>query len=275
MKRAVWSLLLVTLLLATVSARAEDLRGTNEIFNRVGFDQNLGRQLPLDLEFRDHEDQTHRLGDYFGSVPVIITPVYYRCPMLCTLITEGLVKALKLVKLEPGRDFRIVTFTINPDETAEDARGKRQRTLEKYDRPGAKEGWTFLTGSEESIHALTNEIGFKYYRDDSTGEFAHAAGIVIATPEGRLSHYFYGIDYSPKDLRFGLIEASGNAIGSAIDQLLLLCYHYDPVTGKYGIVINNSLRAAGIATVVLLFGAIFHMLHTEKKEHLKRLNQES
>jgi protein SCO1/2 len=221
----------------------------------VGIDQKLDQQVPLHLRFRDEAGREVPLSKFFTSgKPVILALVYYRCPMLCTQILNGLEGSLKGVSFNPGRDFEVVSVSFDPGDTAEIAAGKKQMVLQRYHRPDTANGWHFLTGDESNIQALTNAVGFHYKYDAATNQFAHASGIMILTPEGRLSRYFYGVEYAPRDIRLGLVEASQNRIGNPVDQFLLFCFHYDPATGKYGAIALNVVRFAG-AGFVLIGGA--------------------
>jgi len=233
------------------------------ILQQVGIDQKLNTQLPLDLTFRDEHGATVRLGDYFGSKPVIVSLVYYRCPMLCEQVLNGMTAALNVLRFDVGKEFNIVTVSIDPTETPEIAAKKKEVYLHRYQRPTADKGWAYLTGDQTNIEQLAKAIGFRYVYDERTKQYAHASGIVVATPEGRLAQYYYGIEYSPKDLRLGLIEASQNKIGTVVDQLLLYCYHYDPATGHYGAIAMRALRIAGALTVVVLGGFVITMLRRE------------
>jgi protein SCO1 len=218
----------------------------------VGIEQHLDEPIPLDARFRDETGKSVRLGDYFGSKPVILNLVYYQCPMLCGEVLSGLESALRVLKFDVGREFEVLTVSFDPRETPEMATRKKAELLKRYGRPGAERGWHFLTGSEESIDALTKAAGFQYQYDPKTGQFAHSTAILVLTPGGRIAQYYYGVEYAPKDLRLGLIQASENRIGSLADQVLLYCYHYDPATGKYGAIIARVLQLAGLTTVVLL-----------------------
>jgi protein SCO1/2 len=231
----------------------------------VGIDQRLNELAPLDLEFLDEHGERVRLGDYFGGKPVILALVYYECPMLCTLELNGLLRALRVLPLDLGKDFEIVTVSFDPGETPELAAKKKKEYAAQYGRAGGEEAWHFLTGSEASIEALTRVAGFRYKYDAATDLYNHASAIVVLTPEGRLSRYFYGIEYSARDLRLGLVEASAGQIGSPVDEILLYCFHYDPETGKYGVAIMNVLRLAGVATVLLLGGFVALMLRRDRK----------
>lgn len=260
--------ILAALAAASAPARGDEPPGTT--LGRVGFDQNLDARLPLDLTFRDESGRPVRLGDFFGSKPVILTLVYYRCPMLCGEELKGLARSLKPLSLRVGDKFDIVTVSIDPTETPELARAKKATILEYYGRPSAETeaGWHFLTGDAESVAALAKTVGFRYAYNPETKQYAHAAGLAIATPDGRLSRYFYGIDFPPKDLQFGLIESSQGKIGSPIARLLLFCYHYDPATGKYSLAIVNLLRAVGSATALGLAGYIVAMIRRDRRPAL-------
>lgn len=220
------------------------------IFTEVGFDQRLDEQVPLDLAFRDETGRSVTLGDYFGRKPVILVPVYYSCTTLCPILLDGVARSLRPLSLEMGKDFDVVTVSINPRETPGEAAAKKAQALRRYDRRGPETGWHFLTGEEAAIRRLTQAIGFRYAYDRKTDQYAHAAGVVILTPQGRTARYFYGIDLSPRDLRLGLVEAADGRIGSPMDQVLLFCYRYDPLTGRYGLIIMNVIRLAGLATVL-------------------------
>ena len=218
----------------------------------IGIDQRLNETLPLALPFRDEAGRTVALGDAFGKRPVVLALVYYNCPMLCTQVLNGLVAALNVMSLEAGRDFDVVAVSFDPRETPAMAAAKKDAYLGRYRHPGSDTAWHFLTGDAASIQALTKAVGFRYRYDEKLEQFAHASAIMVATPEGKLSRYFYGIEYGPRDLRLGLVEASAGKIGTPVDQILLYCFHYDPASGKYGPVIVNIIRLAGLATVFLI-----------------------
>jgi protein SCO1/2 len=222
----------------------------------VNIEQRLDYQVPLDVNFRDEAGRTAPLSSFFqDGKPVILALVYYRCPMLCTEILTGLESALKVVSLDAGKDFNVVSVSFDPKDTPELAASKRQLYLKRYNRPNSANGWHFLTGDETNIKTLTDAIGFHYKYDPATEQFAHASAIMILTPDGRISKYFYGVEYSPRDLRLGLVEASQEKIGTPVDEILLYCYHYDPSTGKYGAIAINIVRGAA-AAFVLVGGAI-------------------
>jgi protein SCO1 len=241
-----------------------------KILRNVGFDQRLNEQVPLDIPFVDDEGQPVTLGKYFGdNKPVILVLAYYRCPMLCTQVLNGLVQGMREMPFSVGKEFRVVTVSFDPHETTEMAAAKRRTYLHSYGKPEAAEGWHFLTGSEQSISRLTRAVGFRFAYDPLSDQFAHAAGIVLLTPTGKISRYFYDIHYSGRDLRLGLVEASRNKIGSPIDQILLFCFHYDPTAGKYGAAIMNLVRAGGVLTVIAL-GVMFGLLMRGEKRRQRR-----
>jgi protein SCO1/2 len=218
----------------------------------VTIEQNLNHQVPLALVFRDEFGRSLPLSTYFsGHKPVLLALVYYTCPMLCNLVLTGMESSLRAISLDPGRDFEIVAVSFDPHDTPEIAAAKKDNYLRRYRRPNTANGWHFLTGDEASIKALTEAVGFRYKLDPSTGQYAHASAIMVLTPEGKLSRYFYGVEYAPRDVRLGLVEASQKKIGSPVDQILLFCYHYDPATGKYGAVAINMLRFAGAGFVLI------------------------
>ena len=231
----------------------------------VGIEQRLDSQIPPDLTFRDETGQKVRLGDYFGKKSLILNLVYYNCTMLCGEALAGLTGAMRLIKFDVGNEFEVVTVSFDPRETPEIAMAKKKDYVKRYGRAGAATGWHFLTGPAESVNALTKAVGFQYQYDPKINQFAHATAIMVLTPEGRISRYFYGVDFPPKDLRMGLVEASQGKIGNPIDQVLLYCYHYDPATGKYGAVITNILRLAGAATILILGSFLFIMFRLERK----------
>ena len=231
----------------------------------IGFDQNLDQYVPLDVPFRDESGRTVRLADYFGSRPVVLVFAYYDCPMLCTQVINGLSTALNILSLAPGKDFEIVTVSFNPRDTPATASAKKAVYLERYTRDGAARAWHFLSGDEPSIDRLTKAAGFRYVWDAETKQFAHPTGVIVLTPDGRLSRYLFGIEYGPRDLRYALVEASAGGVGNAVDTLLLYCYHYDPMTGRYGFVVMRAVRIAGAATVLALASFIIVMVRKEKR----------
>ena len=230
----------------------------------VGIEQHMDAQVPPGLAFVDDTARPVKLGDYFGKKPLILNLVYYNCTMLCGEALAGLSGAMKMIKFNLGNDFEVVTVSFNPKETPAEAAAKKAEYLKRYGRPNAAAGWHFLTGSADSINALTKAVGFQYQYDAARNQYAHATAIMVLTPQGRISRYFYGVDFPPKDLRMGLVEASQNKIGNAVDQVLLYCYHYDPATGKYGAVVSNMLKIGGALTILMLGGMILIFIRLEK-----------
>jgi protein SCO1 len=218
----------------------------------VGIEQYLNESIPPHLIFRDESGKTVRLGDYFGKRPMILNLVYYQCPMLCGEVLSGLESALRVLKFDLGKEFDVLTVSFDAHETPEMAAAKKAEFVKRYGRQGANQGWHFLTGPQPSIDALTQAAGFQYQSIDKTGQFAHATAIIVLTPEGKISQYYYGVEFAPKDLRLALIEAADNKIGNVVDQVLLYCYHYDPATGKYGAIVSRILKIAGVATIFVL-----------------------
>lgn len=230
----------------------------------VGIDQHLDAQVPSDLTFRDESGRTVKLGEYFGKRPMILNLVYYNCTMLCGEVLAGLTGSMRMIKFDIGKEFEVLTVSFDPHETPEIAAEKKVFYLKHYGRPGAANGWHFLTGSSESINALTKAVGFQYQYDAKSNQFAHAAAIMVLTPQGHISRYFYGVEFPPKDLRMGLVEATQGRIGNVVDQVLLYCYHYDPASGKYGAVITNILRLAAGITILILGGFLLIMFRMER-----------
>jgi protein SCO1/2 len=235
------------------------------VLSGIGFDQNIDQQVPLDTTFRDETGRTVKLGDYFGKRPVVMVFAYYDCPMLCTQVINGLSSALGVMSLEPGVDFEIVTVSFNPHDTPASATAKKAVYLERYRRPRAAESWHFLSGDEPSIERLTKAAGFRYAWDADTKQYAHPSGVIVLTPDGRLAKYLFGIEYGPRDLRLAIVEASQGKAGTPVDSLLLYCYHYDPMTGRYGLVIMRAMRLAGGATVLALGAFILIMVRRERR----------
>ncbi len=250
------------------SARPYAPRAPNGLprpLNGVGIDQKLNEQLPLDLPLVDENGRSVKLGDYFGKKPVVLSLVYYQCPMLCNQILNGMVTAFKVMAFKPGEEFEVVTVSFDPRETPALAAAKKStyvNYLPEARRASANAGWHFLTTDEASIKRLTDTVGFRYHWDDATNQFAHASAIFVSTPQGRLARYMYGIEYAPRDLRLGLIEAADNKIGSPVDQLLLYCYHYDPATGKYGARVMRLMQLGGGVT---LLGVVVMLLTLRRR----------
>jgi protein SCO1/2 len=243
----------------------------------VGIEQHLNEQIPPGLTFRDETGKAVQLGDYFGKKPMILNLVYYQCPMLCGEVLSGLESALRVLKFDVGKEFDVLTVSFDPKETPEIAAEKKAEYLKRYQRPGAAEGWHFLTGPPTSIDALTKAAGFQYQYDPKSGQFAHATAIMVLTPDGKIAQYYYGVEFAPKDLRLGLIQASENKIGTVVDQVLLYCYHYNPDTGKYGAIISRVLQLAAGATVLILgtfLVVMFRMNPTTVAKHRSVTNSE-
>ena len=225
--------------------------GKPKLLENVGIDQRLNEQVPLDLTFRDEDGKTVRLGDYFGQKPVVLSLVYYACPQLCNQVLNGLTSSLNTVKdFNIGREYNVVTVSFDAREKPELAAKKKATYVEWYKRDGVREGWHFLTGDQEQIDKLTEAVGFHYNWDPASQQFVHASGVMLLTPQGKLSRYFYGIEYAARDLRLGLVEASDGKIGTPVDQVMLYCFHYDPEQGKYGFVVMNLIRLGGAITLV-------------------------
>jgi protein SCO1/2 len=223
-----------------------------DLLKQVGIDQKLNQSVPLNLSFRDEHGQTVQLSQYFGQKAVILTLVYYNCPMLCTQVLNGVESGLKELPMDIGKQFSVVTVSIDPTEGHVLADVKQEMYTGMYGRPGAAQGWHFLTGDEPQIKQLADAVGFRYAYDPDTKQFAHASAIMILTPEGKISRYLYGIQFPSRDLRLGLDEASEGKIGSPVDAILLFCYHYDPHTGKYGLLISHVIQAGGAITLLVL-----------------------
>jgi len=236
---------------ATLSASAQQIT-TPAILSKVGITQNLNERIPPGLVFRDETGKSVRIGDFFKQRPIVLSLVYFDCPALCTEVLNGELRTMKAISLDLGKDFDAVTVSFEPKDTPALAKAKRDVYAGQYGRPGAAEHWHFLTGEQQSIDALTNAAGFHYAYDSSIRQYAHAAAILILTPDGRIDRYFYGVQYPARDVRLGLVEASQGRIGTLTDHALLYCYQYDPMTGKYGVVVMNVLRAAGGLTVLAL-----------------------
>jgi protein SCO1 len=227
--------------------------GLPDALQRVGIEQRLGEQLPLETEFKDESGKAVKLGEFFNKGrPVILAFVYYECPMLCNEVLNGLTGSLKGISFNAGKEFDVVaiSFDARENEKPDLARNKKESYMSRYGRPDTGKGWHFLTGPQASIDAATRAAGFGYKWDEKSNQFAHAGGVMITTPDGRLARYFYGIDYSPKDLKFGVMESADNKVGSAAEQLMLYCYHYDPSTGKYGLAILSVMRLGAVVTLL-------------------------
>lgn len=235
-----------------------------KIFDQVGLDQHLNQQIPLDLTFKDENGQPVQLKQYFGSRPVILSLVYFQCPMLCSQVLSGMAGAFNGIRrFSVGRDFDVLTVSFDPRDTPENAAESKKTYLQRYRRAGAAQGWHFLTGNKQAIDALAGAVGFRYAWDPQIQQFAHASGIMLLTPDGRLAQYYYGIEYAPRDLQLGIIEASQGRIGNLADKFILYCYHYDPARGKYGAVVFNILRVSALATLLTLGGFMIIMFRRD------------
>ena len=221
----------------------------------VGIDQKLGAQLPSGAQFLNEKGERIRFGQLISRRPVILALVYYQCPMLCSMVLNGALRSLRALKLNAGTDFDVVVLSFDPDEKPPLAEKKKFEYTERYHRPGGEDGWHFLTGDEANIRQVANAVGFRYRKDNTNGQWAHASAIMVATPDGRLSRYFYGVEYSARDLRLALVEAGQGKVGTMVDQILLYCFHYDVTAGKYSLTVLNIMRAAGVLTVlgILIF----------------------
>jgi len=251
--------------IAASSAHAQQV-ATPAILSKVGITQNLNARIPPDLLFRDEMGKSVRIGDFFGRKPIVLSLVYFDCPALCTEVLNGELRTMKAISLDLGKDFDAVTVSFEPKDTPALAKAKRDVYAGQYGRPEAADHWHFLTGEQQSIDALTNVAGFRYAYDSSIRQYAHAAAILVLTPDGRIDRYFYGVIYPARDVRLGLVEASEGKIGTLTDHALLYCYQYDPMTGKYGVVVMNVLRAAGGLTVLLLGIFMTMMFLRERKK---------
>jgi protein SCO1 len=240
--------------------------GLPPALEKAGIEQKLNEQLPLDAVFKNEDGKEVRLGEYFGKRPIILALVYYECPMLCNEVLNGLTGSLKSLSFDAGKEFDVVaiSFDARENDKPELAKNKKESYMKRYGRPGTENGWHFLTGTQEEIDKAASAVGFNYYWDEKSQQFAHAGGVIIHTPEGKISRYLYGIDYAPKDVKFAVMEAAENKIGNPAEKLLLYCYHYDPATGRYGLSILKVLRLAGIVTLVGL-GAMFFVFWRRNK----------
>lgn len=268
MKLLALTLITVVLVSSASSQMMDPTKAAARAFTEVGIDQKLNDQIPLDLKFRNEEGDTVELGSFFHKKPVIISLVYYNCPMLCTQVLNGMVQTFRTLKFIAGQEFDIITVSIDHAESPEMAADKKDTYVTEYARAGVDKGWHFLVGDSLSIKKLADAVGFYFVYDPPTKQFAHASGIMVATPQGKLARYLYGIEYGAKDLTFSLMEAAQEKIGSPVDKLLLLCYHYDPTTGKYGMVVANLLRGGGALMILILGGYMFFSFRRDKKKAL-------
>jgi protein SCO1/2 len=257
--------IILTLLVFASPLYSTSPAAQKKILSKVGFTQNLNAEVPLDLPFRDENGTTVSLARYFTDKPVILSLVYYECPMMCTESLNGLVRSIRSLSFDAGKEYRIVTVSFDPKETSRLAAAKKRVYADRYGRPSAAQGWAFLTGDEGPIRRLTDTVGFHFTYDPELKQFAHGTGIIVLTPGGKISRYLFGVEYSARDLKLALVEASAGKIGSPVDQLLLYCYHYDPLAGKYNLDILRALRVSGLATVLVLAALIGFWLYREKR----------
>ena len=257
-----------TCLMGSVPAHCQSTSSLtfNQLTAEVGISPQLGRRLPLDLQFVDVDGREVKLAELFGDRPVILHLVYYQCPMLCKLSSDGLLRALETLTLRPGEDFSIVTLSFDPREGPELSARARQVAAERVGQAAVERGWQFLTGDQAAIATLCDAAGFRYKFDEQTGQYAHAAGVYVLTRDGTISRFLSGVDFSPRDLRLAIVEASDGKVGTTTDQVLLMCYMYDPTTGRYGMTIITLVRACGIMTVGLLAAAIVTMIRRERRQ---------
>ena len=256
--------------MATVACPANRTAANDgDVRKKLTFDQKLDEQAPLDLQFADETGKTVKLGDYFGKKPVILVLAYYRCPMLCTAVLTGLNDAMREIPFTVGKEFNVLTVSFDPRETPELAAKKKENYVANYGRPGAAEGWHFLTGKQDAIDKLTEAVGFHYEYDAKNDMFYHPAGIMVLTPAGKISRYFFDVKFVPRDLRLGLIEASAEKIGSPTDAVLLYCFHYDPDKGKYSANILAFVRIGGVLTIVGLAGMIWFLMRVQRRRQLR------
>jgi protein SCO1/2 len=258
-------LLLLGILVLTAAPAFADGTQPDDLLNAARFDQKLNSQVPAGLRFRDEAGREVALGSYFGARPTILIMAYYNCPNLCPLVIDNLVGNLRKLAFDAGNQFSVVAVSIDPREKPALAASKKQHYLTQYARPATAAGWHFLTGEEATIGRLAAAVGFHYAYDKQINEYSHPSGLIVLTPQGRIARYFYGFDYSPTDLRLGLVEASAGRIGTAVDQVLLRCYHYDPVTGKYTVTVMNLVRAGGVATTLAIGAFVVLLFRREGK----------
>lgn len=259
-------LVLFLLPLVWSGLQAQQDKRLDTLTKNIQIEQKLDQQVDLNLQFTDENGKQVRLGDYFEEgKPVILTLVYYGCPMLCGQILNGTVRTLKGVEPEVGEDYNIVSISFDHTESSDVAEMKRESFIRLFNRDGAEKGWHFLTSDSASVAKLAEQVGFKYERDEETGQYAHSAAIMLLTPTGKVSRYFFGVEFDPQDVQLGLVEASNNKIGSLADQVLLLCFEYNPTTGKYGFAITTALQIAGTLTLLILVGFIVRSIRRDKK----------
>lgn len=256
--------------LAAVGADRTDARSIPPQLEGAGIDQKIGSNIPLDLEFLDEHGRSVQLRDYFGTRPVVLAPVYYECPMLCQMVIEGMVRSLRVIDFGSTevQEFEVIAYSFAVGETPEQALAKKQHAMANLNRPETEGQWHFLTGNQASVEALSEAIGFRFDWDEKVGQYIHAASLVVLTPDGQVSRYLYGIDYAPRDLRLALVEASQNRLGGVVDQVLLYCFSYNPMAGRYTAMTMNILRLAAIVTVVTLGSFIALMWRRDRRRSI-------
>lgn len=254
--------LLVLLAASSLSAQPTS---TPTVLEGAGLDQRIGETVPLELPFVDHTGAAVELGDFFGERPVVLAPVYYDCPMLCGMVLDGLASSLDVLAFGAGDEFEVVAVSIDPEETPRQAAARRAAQLERYGRPGAEDGFHFLTGSPEAVARLTEAIGFRYAWDDEGEQYVHAATVLVLTPGGRIAYYFPGVEYPPRDLRLALVEAADERIGSVVDRVLLYCFQYDPASGRYSLMTMNLVRLGGLVTLLAVGVFVLSSLRRERR----------
>lgn len=265
MKARLGGFLFLLSLTALPAGAAVPVKTPAELVKEIKVEQRLNAALPLEASFRDETGKPVLLKDYFGgNRPVILSLAYFKCPMLCSLVINGMVDSLRTLTFNPGKEFDLITVSFDPKDTPPAAQEKKKQYLKRYNRRDAENHWAFLTGGKASIDALTQTLGFQYVEDPVSGQFAHASALFILTPDGKIARYFFGIDYSAKDIRFALVEASKGKIGNLADYFLMLCFHYDDKTGKYGLAIMNVMRLGGILTLGALLGYMITMFRQDK-----------
>ena len=259
-------LLAIAAAVAGSPARGQEVKGpTAGLLRTVSFAQNLDAQLPLDTPLRDESGKAVRLGDYFGTKPVVLLFGYYECPMLCSLELNGLVRNLKILSMSVGKEFDVVMVSIDPTEKPPLARAKKAGYVKRYDRAGSEPGWHFLVGDEPEIKRLTGVAGFRYAYDAKSKQYAHPAGLMVVTPGGRIARYIYGVDFPANNLRWSLVEASAGKIGTPVDKVLLMCFHYDPDTGRYNFAVMSAVRLFGVATLAALGTFMLVMFRRDRR----------
>ena len=257
--------MLLSLACLVVPARGQSAQ-EQAVLNQIDFEQRLNEQVPLDAVFTDEDGKQVQLTQYFGKRPVILVMVFYECPMLCTEILNGTLRMMQEMAFTAGQEYEVVTISIDPREGPVEAMGKKSQYMRRYNREGTWGSWHFLTGKDDEIHRVADAIGYKYFYDEETAQYVHASGITVLTPTGRVSRYFYGVQYDAGDVRLGLVEASANKIGSPVDKLLLFCYHYDPSSGKYNVAVMSFVRVFGVFTVLAMIGGFFMLMRRDRPD---------